>query len=163
MTARDVMTLNGVTFDADTGEILDDIPGDRVGWLAAQLAKAQAQIKGWQQAEIILKQNIEQEYVATGVRSVATEYGTPRLMLGTETADVALVKDAALSLFAEDAVGAAEFYRACANGFNAKLVKDWLGPRIGLEAVDALMRRGKDYIRLDPPRDEAPRVRKVEA
>lgn len=163
LTDTNVVTLDGVAFDVATGEILDAVPGDRIGWLAAQLARVQANIRGWEQAAELLRQNIEKDLIAAGVRSVATKYGTPRLMAGRETADTEAVKAAVVEALGEDFIAMARFYHECVNGFKAAAVKDWLGPRIGIEATDALIRRGKGYMRLDPPREEAPRVRKQEA
>jgi len=152
----DVIHLDGVDIDAETGEILGDVPGDRMEWLASQLARAKANVQGWTQLEAILKRQAERLLIDSGAKSVRTAYGTLTLMLGRETVDAEGVK----SLVAEagELVDEREFYRRCCNGFNARAVKDALGPVLGLEAVEAVLRRGKDYVQLNPPREEAPAV-----
>lgn len=156
---REIVNVDGVAIDADTGEILGDVPGDipaRMEWLALQLSKAKANVKGWTQIETLLKQECERLLVAAGAKSVKTPYGTPTVMLGRETVDVDAVKTL-LSVASETGFDEeVAFWRECCNGLNARKVKDWLAPAIGLEETDKLIRRGRDYIQLNPPREQAP-------
>lgn len=153
----DVIVLDSVSIDAATGEILDDIPGDRLGWMAAQLSKARANVKGWEQLEALLKQEIERLLIAAGVKSVKTPYGTPTLMLGRETVDADALREFIADYCREAPETELSFYKDCANGFNARRVKDWLAPGLGLEVAQRFIRQGKDYVQLNPPREQAPR------
>lgn len=155
----DIITLDGVSVDAETGEILDDIPGDRMGWIAAQLARIKGEIKGWTLAETLLRQEAERLLIAAGVQSISTPYGRVGLRLGRETVD----PDAATALverqWDEDPLTQLLFYRTCASTLNARAVKDFLAPHVPPEELERVIRTGRDYIQLDPPRHSAPVIR----
>ena len=84
--------VDGIGIRPDTGEILDDVPGDTVEWLTLQDVIAARNIDGWQQRRAVVKQALSRQLSQAGEKAIKTKYGTHNIRDGRETVDLAALR-----------------------------------------------------------------------
>lgn len=158
-----VVTIDGMTIDTESGEILEmpeGFSGDKLGWLCVRARQCREQETTWKQAAGYYKQGIGALLNQAGQKSIATEFGRASWRgRQNRTGDPSKIDQVARE-FELDADQMTAIY-ATATKLDPKELDLLKAGVVPPEAIDALITESpSEWVQVDAPRLDAPNITK---
>jgi hypothetical protein len=165
--SRNIVYIDYVAIDEDTGEVLDAPDGavaNLTAFLTGRIVTASAAIKSWEDAKRGLSFALMRRLTDAGVNKIQTEQGTAQIVNTTREKGIPERAETAAAMF-ELSPRQLDAIMECASALDPKKLRALADAgALPKEAVDYLIERSESsYLRISAPRPAPPQIRRETA